>query len=199
MFEDTIAKDWPFVRGDYTVVDPLSHICVVTLASDMNPLENVCMIGSCKTENLGIEKIIANTITNVNIRYILICGQESRGHLSGNTLLAVYKNGIDDNGRIIGSEGAIPFIENIPVHAVERFRQQVELIDLRGLVDTQKIQAIVEEYRSKGEPFSQPPLILEFTKKKKRHSVQQEITHGDMMIASDILMDSVSGVIFTEE
>ena len=198
MIEDTIVKDWPSVRGDHTVVDPVSHICVVTLASDMEPLENVCMMGSCKTENLGIEKIIANTISNINIRYILICGQESRGHLSGNTLLAVHENGIDEHGRIISSQGAIPFIENIPAHAVERFRQQVELIDKRGLVDAKKIQAIVEEYRSKGEPFSQPPLILESAKKKKTHSPVQEITHGDMMIAQDILMDSASGVIFVE-
>ena len=64
MSDDTIAKEWPPVRGDYTVVDPRSRICVATLASNMDPFPGACMVGSCKTENLGIEKIIINTISS---------------------------------------------------------------------------------------------------------------------------------------
>jgi len=195
MSDDTIAKEWPPVRGDYTVVDPRSRICIATLASDMEAFPDACMVGSCKTENLGIEKIIINTISNSNIRYILVCGTESRGHLSGNTLLAIHHN-IDEQGRIIGSDGAIPFIENIPAKAIERFRQQVELIDRRGLVETGKIQELINEYRSKGNPFPEPPMVIETRKKKQK--IEREITGGDMMIAPGILMDSASGVIFAE-
>lgn len=195
MSEDIIAKNWPPVKGDYTVVNPRSRISVVTLASDMSPLPDACMMGSCKTENLGIEKIIANTISNCNIRYILVCGQESRGHLSGNTLLAIHQNGIDDSGRIIGSEGAIPFIENIPLDAIDRFRQQVELIDQRGLMEMLKIQEIIDEYKSNGIPFPLSPMVVESTKKKKQ-KIERHITGGDMMITSDIMMDSASGIIF---
>jgi tetrahydromethanopterin S-methyltransferase subunit A len=197
MPEELIAKNWPFVKGDYTVIDPESRISVVTLASDMAPLPNSCMMGSCKTENLGIEKIISNTISNSNIRFILVCGQESRGHLSGNTLLAIHENGIDDRGRIIGSDGAIPFIENIPVDAINRFRQQIELMDHRGLVDTGKIQSIIDEYSAMGDPYPEPPMIIESTKKKKQRIVR-EITGGDMMVSQGIMMDSASGIIFAE-
>ena len=196
MSDDTIAKEWPPVRGDYTVVDPRSRICVATLASDMEAFPDACMVGSCKTENLGIEKIIINTISNSNIRFILVCGTESRGHLSGNTLLAIHKNGIDEQGRIIGSDGAIPFIENIPAKAIERFRQQVELIDRRGLIETDTIQELINEYRSKSNPFPEPPMVLETRKKKQK--IERNITGGDMMIAPGILMDSTSGVIFAE-
>jgi len=196
MPDDTIAEEWPPVRGDYTVIDPHSRICVATLASDMEAFPGACMVGSCKTENLGIEKIIINTISNSNIRYILVCGNESRGHLSGNTLLAIHNNGIDEQGRIIGSDGAIPFIENIPAKAIERFRQQVELIDRRGLVETGKIQELIIEYHSKGNPFPEPPMILETRKKKQK--IKCEITGGDMIIAPGIMMDSTSGVIFAE-
>ncbi len=196
MPDDTIAEEWPPVRGDYTVIDPHSRICVATLASDMEAFPGACMVGSCKTENLGIEKIIINTISNSNIRYILVCGNESRGHLSGNTLLAIHNNGIDEQGRIIGSDGAIPFIENIPAKAIERFRQQVELIDQRGLVETGKIQELIIEYHSKGNPFPEPPMILETRKKKQK--IKCEITGGDMIIAPGIMMDSTSGIIFAE-
>ena len=196
MSDDTIAKEWPPVRGDYTVVDPRSRICVATLASDTEAFPDACMVGSCKTENLGIEKIIINTISNSNIRYILVCGNESRGHLSGNTLISIHNNGIDEQGRIIGSDGAIPFIENIPAKAIERFRQQVELIDRRGLVETGKIQELIIEYHSKGNPFPEPPMILETRKKKQK--IKCEITGGDMIIAPGIMMDSTSGFIFAE-
>jgi tetrahydromethanopterin S-methyltransferase subunit A len=197
MPHDLIAENWPLVKGDYTVIDPESRISVVTLASDMAPLPSSCMMGSCKTENLGIEKIISNTISNSNIRYILVCGQESRGHLSGNTLFAIHENGIDENGRIIGSDGAIPFIENIPVDAINRFRQQIEIIDHRGLVDTEKIQSIIDEYSAMGDSYPEPPMIIESTKKKKQRIVR-EITGGDMMVSQGIMMDSASGIIFAE-
>jgi len=196
MSNDTIAQEWPPVRGDYTIVNPESRISVVTLASDMDPLPDACIMGSCKTENLGIEKIMANTISNSNIRYILVCGQESKGHLSGNTLLAIHNNGIDEKGRIVGSNGAIPFIENIPADAIEHFRAQVELIDRRGLVETGEIQAIIEEYKSKGEPFPHPPMVVQSAKKKKR--VEREIKGADVMINNDILMDTTSGVVFVQ-
>jgi len=196
MSNDTIAQEWPPIRGDYTIVNPESHISVVTLASDMDPLPDACIMGSCKTENLGIEKIMANTISNSNIRYILVCGQESKGHLSGNTLLAIHNNGIDEQGRIVGSNGAIPFIENIPLDAIEHFRAQVELIDRRGLVETGEIQAIIEEYKSKGEPFPHPPMVIQSAKKKK--TVEREIKGADVMITDNILMDTTSGVVFVQ-
>jgi tetrahydromethanopterin S-methyltransferase subunit A len=196
MPNDTIAQEWPPVRGDYTIVNPESRISVVTLASDMDPLPDACIMGSCKTENLGIEKIMANTISNSNIRYILVCGQESKGHLSGNTLLAIHNNGIDEQGRIVGSNGAIPFIENIPADAIEHFRAQVELIDRRGLVETGEIQAIIEEYKSKGEPFPHPPMVVQSARKKK--PVEREIKGADVMITNDILMDTTSGVVFVQ-
>ena len=196
MSNDTIAQEWPPVRGDYTIVNPESRISVVTLASDMDPLPDACIMGSCKTENLGIEKIMANTISNSNIRYILVCGQESKGHLSGNTLLAIHNNGIDEKGRIVGSNGAIPFIENIPLDAIEHFRAQVELIDRRGLVETGEIQAIIEEYKSKGEPFPHSPMVIQSAKKKK--PVEREIKGADVMITDNILMDTTSGVVFVQ-
>ena len=109
-------------KGDYSVGTPESRIAVVTLASSLEKYNEAAMWGTCKTENLGAEKIVVNTISNSNIRFILLCGGESRGHLAGKTLLALHSNGIDENGRIIGSDGAIPFIENIPKNADKKVR-----------------------------------------------------------------------------
>ena len=130
---------WPPVRGDYLVGDPNTGVAVTTLASPLL-VSGAAIVGQCKTENLGVEKIVANVISNCNIRFLIICGVESKGHLPGDTILALHKNGIDEQGRIIGSKGAIPFIQNLPPQAIKRFQDQVELIDCIGLENMDEIR-----------------------------------------------------------
>ena len=86
--------------------------------------------GTLQTENVGLEKVICNVIANPNIRYIVVCGPESPGHLVGETINALYKNGLDENKRIIGTEAPAPFLFNIPKEWVDRFVKQTKLIDL---------------------------------------------------------------------
>jgi tetrahydromethanopterin S-methyltransferase subunit A len=71
--------------------------------------------GTLQTENVGLEKVICNVIANPNIRYIIVCGPESPGHFVGETINALYKNGIDENRRIIGTQAPAPFLFNIPL------------------------------------------------------------------------------------
>jgi tetrahydromethanopterin S-methyltransferase subunit A len=189
----TIADTWPIVKGDYTVGNPRSRIAVVTLASQINPSPEVALWGSSKTENLGVEKIIVNTISNSNIRYILICGMESRGHLAGNSLLSIHTNGIDKKGKIIGSEGAIPFIENISREAVKRFQQQVVLLDRIGLTDLTEIMKIVRKYKDRGEVYPEEPLVA--ISQKKRQSTFTIPRSGDIIVSEEFVMDSAAGIV----
>ncbi len=189
----TIAETWPIVKGDYTVGDPNSRIAVVTLASQINPSPEAAIWGSSKTENLGVEKIIVNIISNSNIRYILVCGTESRGHLAGQSLLAIHANGIDEKGRIIGSEGAIPFIENISREAVKRFQQQVVLINRIGLTDPDEIMRIVRKYKYRGEAYQDEPVVT--VSQKKRQTTFSVLLSGDIIISEELVMDAASGII----
>ncbi len=181
------------MKGDYTVGNPKSRIAVVTLASQIKPSPETALWGSSKTENLGVEKIIVNTISNSNIRYILVCGMESRGHLAGHSLLAIHAEGIDEKGRIVGSEGAIPFIENISREAVERFQQQVVLFDKIGLIDLVEIMKIVRKYEGLGEVYPDEPFVA--TSQKKRRSTFTVPISGDIIISEDFFMDTTSGVV----
>ena len=193
----TIADTWPVVKGDYTVGNPKSRIAVVTLASHINPSPEAALWGSSKTENLGVEKIVANVISNSNIRYVLVCGTESRGHLAGHSLLAIHENGIDEKGRIIGSEGAIPFIENISEEAVRRFQQQVVLIDRIGLVDSEEILKLVNKYKDKGEAYPDEPMVV--CSPKKRQSTFAVPTSGDIIISEEFVMDTAAGIVCQAE
>jgi len=69
--------------------------------------------------------VICNIVANPNIRYIVLCGRESTGHLPGESLLALKQNGVDDKKQIIGSEAPTPYLHNIPIEVIERFNTQI--------------------------------------------------------------------------
>ena len=194
---ESITPEWPVVKGDYVVGTPESRIAVVTLASTLEPYLDAALWGTCKTENLGAEKIIANVIANSNIRHILVCGGESRGHLAGQTLIALHKNGIDEQGRIIGSNGAIPFIENIKKDAIERFQSQVKFIEHIGLTDPDEIRQIVDEYKNKDAVYDEEPVVVGTTKKK--HAAPSKPISGDLMVSDEFMVDVTAGIIYSTE
>ncbi len=188
------VDSWPPVRGDYTVGNPELRVAVVTLASQLC-VKSAAISGPCKTENLGIEKIVANVISNCNIRFLLLCGVESKGHLPGNTLLALHRNGLDEQGRIVGSKGAIPFIQNLPPEAVRRFQEQVELIDRIGLEDEKEIEELIERYNHIAQPYPEEPFQVV---KRKSASVQVIFGEGNLHFGSGVAMDTSAWLISAE-
>ena len=122
------ASGWPIIQGDYHSGDANSPVAVITMGSHLDETAicaaGAALAGSCKTENLGIEKIVANIISNPNIRFVLLCGTEVKGHLSGQSIEAMHKNGVD-GGKIVGSGGAIPVLEDLTEEHIKRFQEQV--------------------------------------------------------------------------
>ena len=144
--------------GEFTVCSPDGCIAVVLLNINYIPSDTVAIYGPLKTENIGIEKIVANVISNPNIRYLVVCGDDIRGHRSGSSLVALNKNGIDEQHKIIGAPGAIPYIENLNEEAIDRFRAQIDIVDLLGIKDKGTIDKTIDEHNQKspssfGEPY----------------------------------------------
>jgi tetrahydromethanopterin S-methyltransferase subunit A len=183
---------WPPVRGDYVVGNPNARVAVVTLASQLQ-VSGSAIIGPCKTENLGVEKIVANVISNCSIRFLVICGVESKGHLPGDTLLALHRNGIDEQGRIMGSKGAIPFIQNLSPEAILRFQAQVELIDCIGLEDIELLEELIEKYNRLSLPFPEVPFQVVKRKVAAREVYAGE---GDLVFGDDVVMDTSEWLVF---
>ncbi|MFC2177249.1 tetrahydromethanopterin S-methyltransferase subunit A [Actinomycetota bacterium] len=101
------------------------------------------LAGTVQTPNVGFEKIVCNVVANPNIRYLILGGPESEGHLTGQALRALFKNGVDDRKRIIGTDAPHPLLYNVPGEFVERFRDQLELIDLQFEGDPNQIRRAV--------------------------------------------------------
>lgn len=88
--------------------------------------------GTLQTENIGVEKIVCNIVGNPNIRYLVLCGEEVAGHQAGSAVKALLRNGINQKRTIVGSQAATPYLFNIPLKAIDRFRKQITLVDLIG-------------------------------------------------------------------
>jgi tetrahydromethanopterin S-methyltransferase subunit A len=165
--------------GEFTACSPHGCVAVVLLNITYTPPNSVALYGSLKTENIGIEKIVANTISNPHIRFLVVCGADIRGHRSGSSLLALHKNGIDQNHRIIDAPGAIPYIENLKEEAIQRFRTQLEIVDLLGVEEKERINKVIGECIQKspssfGEPYiairMKPETTVSLTDQRALHS-----------------------------
>ncbi len=159
------ASGWPIVQGDFHAGDANSPVAVMTCGSHLDE-KGICdkgaaICGSCKTENLGLEKVIANIISNPNIRFLLLCGTEVKGHLAGQTMAALHKGGVKD-GRVVGAEGAIPFIENLADDAIKRFQEQCELVNIMESEDLGTIGAKIDELKGRDPgAFAADPMVVE--------------------------------------
>jgi len=140
------------VVGEYFVVDRTAPVAVSTLANaqlaeDLAKLKlpGLAIAGKTETENIGVEKIIKNLIANPAIQFLLITGSEPKGHQSGNALIALAQNGVDEKGRVIGATGKRPDLHNVSQGEIAAFRKQVQVVDLRGCEDPLEIGARVKE------------------------------------------------------
>lgn len=146
-------NNWPSVAGRYYLGNKNSCVAVCTLAS-IDLLENfnkpeyldkISVVGKSVTENVGIEKIVQNVITNPRIRFLILCGRESEGHSVGQALMSLVEKGIDENKKIIDARGPIPYVKNLTKEQVEIFRMQVKMVDLIGVEDITTILTKADE------------------------------------------------------
>ncbi len=140
---------WPPLPGDFRTLryDAPVAACALNTPDLMERLATAAapglgIVGTLRTENLGIERIVQNVVSNPHLRFMILCGQDTEGaigHLPGRSFLALAANGVDDRGRIIGAPGRRPVLKNVQRDLVEAFRQRVEVIDLIGESDSSQI------------------------------------------------------------
>jgi tetrahydromethanopterin S-methyltransferase subunit A len=152
---------WPPVPGEYlaccegtncpVAISTLASVHLVDILASMRPKE-LCIIGKTETENIGIDKVIKNTITNPTIRFLVLAGKDPQGHQPGRTFLALWEHGVDEGMRVIGSPGKRPVLRNVSREETEAFRRQVQVIDLIGCDDVEIIVRKIKELSQKLSP-----------------------------------------------
>lgn len=169
--------------GEFTACSPDGRVAVVLLNIEYTPPNTVAIYGPLKTENIGIEKIVANVISNPHIRYLIVCGDDIRGHRSGSSLITLQKNGIDEQNKIIDAPGAIPYIENLTMEAIDRFRNQIEIVDLLGIKDKRSIDKAVHDNTVKSvPPYGEPYIAIRIKPKTTVNLDDKRALHSKIVI-----------------
>lgn len=144
---------WPPVVGEYFVLDPTGPIAVSTLGSVQlaeqvagHKPNGLAIVGKTETENIGIDKVIKNIVSSPMLRYLIVTGADPTGHLPGQTILALSRNGVDEQRRVIGSKGKRPILKNVSNDEIRAFREQVQVVNMIGCNQADEISAQVKEY-----------------------------------------------------
>ena len=140
--EPVERQGWPPLPGDYSVVRYGAPVAVCALNSEAlvkslagSKPHGLAIAGTMHTENLGIERVIKNTLANPHIRFLLLCGEDTKqavGHLPGQCFESLFRNGLDERGRIIDAKGRRPVLKNVSQDEVQAFVAQVELVSMIG-------------------------------------------------------------------
>jgi tetrahydromethanopterin S-methyltransferase subunit A len=142
---DDATQSWPVIDGSFVVGERDAPVAVCTLTTERLPerlveTPGVAIAGQVYTANLGIERIVLNVTANPAIRFLLLCGKDSKLFRPGQSLSALVEEGIDGDRRIIGAAGYEPVLPNVAEERVRAFREQIEVIDWIGEDDPDALE-----------------------------------------------------------
>lgn len=101
-----IEHEYYLGSGKAVAVCTLSSIDPLETISKSSLMDKVLIAGRLLSENRGIDAIIKFAMKHSQLEWILVCGDEVKGHRPGQALLALSRNSVDSAGRIIGAVGS---------------------------------------------------------------------------------------------
>ena len=159
--------DWPlYCKDDLKVGNLQSEVGIATLWTPKEkilkiiPSEKFAVVGQLYSTSEGISLLLRNCLANKKIRHIIVVGSDLTE--SGEALIQLSKQGLNDNHEIIGSDH-IQLHKEIPRRAVELFRQSVRVHDYRQLREYQELNRVIDQlpqFGSYGDPevFREPKI-----------------------------------------
>jgi tetrahydromethanopterin S-methyltransferase subunit A len=143
-----IKQEYYIGKGKIIGICTLSSLDLLKeIKNNQEIMNKISIVGRLLSENKGLDEIIKFTINNKSLKYLLLCGEEVKGHLSGQTLIALKRNGIDQNKRIINAAAPYPFLA-CSDDEIEYFRHHINIINKIGLKDIYKIKDTVFDIKT---------------------------------------------------
>lgn len=172
------VEGWPISHAKNLIKGDLdSGVAIATLwtkraevSGYLDPSQ-YAVIGQLYSNEEGLSEIIRNLRANTGIRHLIVAGSQIGDTNGGEVLMALWKNGIDDRGNVIGVERAA-LQPQITSRHVDEVRGAVNIYDLRVAEKTpvemiaQKIQGLLPtlpKLPDWGEPeiIPSPPVEIE--------------------------------------
>ncbi len=155
--------EWPILyKKVLQVKDPTNPVGVAVMWTERQVIADIlkdqqyCAIGNLYS-SAGISAMIRNIYANPHIRKIVLWGADlSR---SGQALLSLMQNGVDDDFTIKGDEKKGQIEKEIGRAAIELFRKSVEVVNLRGKPVSDLIGTVGTLGNVPAKPFTAPKLF----------------------------------------
>ncbi len=152
----------------YSAGDPDSPVAICTLSSadllrelTSSPIAGrVSIIGPLETQNIGLERMVGTLLERPRIRWLVVCGHESRGPYQAQALQSLFAYGLNEDGSIAQARARRARFRTLNAEHVNAVRQQVSLRDLVGVHDLDAISKAVEECRANDPGPFEPTVSL---------------------------------------
>lgn len=158
-------QEWPIYFKDRLTISNLnSSVAIACLWTPKEAIERLvdadayALLGQLYTKK-GINYLIRNILANPTIDTIYLCGNDLME--SGEAFLKFMKDGLTDDYNVIGDNTAEIETE-IPVEAINLFREKIKVIDLRGADKLAQLKTEIKFSESRGtwadpQTFPDPP------------------------------------------
>lgn len=110
--------------GDVAVCGPTLSDSVVLPQLDADRVAFAAPLGS----RADLEWLLRGLHLHPNVRHLVLCGQDRKA--AGQALLALWKEGLDEAGRVPGARGLLS--QEIDAPSIDVLRKDIQILDLRG-------------------------------------------------------------------
>jgi len=139
-----IKYEYYMGQGRRIAICTLSSIHLLqSIARTDDILNRILIVGRLLSENKGIDTLVRFTLKHPELRYIIVCGRDVKGHQSGQALLSLHKNGTGKDSRIPGADRPHPFLTHSHLD-IESFRKQIVIYNLIGCDDLKIVKTIID-------------------------------------------------------
>lgn len=126
-------------KGKTVAICTLSSLDLLQDISKDEIMNNILIVGRLYSENKGIEDLILYCTSHNSLKYLVVCGQDTKGHYSGDALVKIKLYGVNPRGHILNTLAPRPYLTLKP-ETVEKFRKNIQIIDMRGVCKLEEIK-----------------------------------------------------------
>jgi tetrahydromethanopterin S-methyltransferase subunit A len=107
-------------------------------------MHKVFLVGRLLSENRGIDNLLETIHKYPQLRYLILCGRDVKGHMPGQALISLSNYGTKEDGIIVGATGSNPTLKSTK-EAISYFRTNIKIVDLIGSRDIRELNLIADK------------------------------------------------------
>jgi len=140
-----IRLSYEMGNGKTLAICTLSDMSLLKeIISRKDIMSEIFLVGRLLSENRGIDNILETIHNYPQLKYLILCGRDVKGHLPGQALISLYNCGTREDGFIVGARGCNPTLKSTK-EAISYFRTNIGIVDLIGSRDICQLKLLVNK------------------------------------------------------